>query len=171
MSPRHRDKDVWLRYVRPAIGAFAFTLVLTLAGCASSPDPPLTDSVNAVVGVTDADMCAAIGDVVAITFNADSAAQEGRLTVQEQRSWNRLATRALDRVATSGQGAVSEAVADLQAAVPPIAAGSAATARIESEAAYRAVLGSCASAGSEVETWSFTGVGQIVCVRGWCLRS
>jgi len=99
------------------------------------------------------------------------------MTSHERQHWHRLATRALQRVATSGAGAgagagaVSEAVADLQAAVPPIAISSGAAARIEAEAAYRRVFDSCGDARSEVETWSFTVAGQIACVRRWCLTS
>jgi coenzyme F420-reducing hydrogenase gamma subunit len=70
----------------------------------------------------DAAACAAVSDVQTIVENADIALSEGRIAVQEQQGWYEIATRALDRIPSSGDGAVSLGVADLQEAVPPVEA-------------------------------------------------
>jgi hypothetical protein len=110
--------------------------------------------------VTDAETCEALVDVVTIQFNADLAVHEDRMTSQEQQRWYILATHVLDRVPTRGKGPVSEAVAGLKAAAPPVPFGAMETSRIGSEewgAAYIPVMESCRNAGSEIATWSFTG--------------
>lgn len=117
-----------------ATGASALVLVaLMTAGCtsASSALPSPTGDVAQVGvpgdGVTqDAAACAAVSDVMTIVENADIALSEGRTAVQEQQGWYEVATRALDRIPSSGDSAVSVGVTDLKAAAPAVDAGTAA---------------------------------------------
>jgi hypothetical protein len=145
------------------IGFIGLAIALTLAGCATSDGPTSVASTSTVTGeasVTDAETCAAISEVVTIRFNADVAVRQDRMTVQEQRGWYRLSTLVLDRVPTREEGAVSEGVAALQAAAPPVALTAPGTTQMESDewdAALTMVIQSCTSAGSEVATTSFTG--------------
>lgn len=150
-----------------AIGSVAIAFALMLAGCAadhravaagSTPTPAV--SASAAMSVTDAETCEGIGDVVSITFNADVGMSQGRMSVQEQQSWYRLAVRVLGRVPTRGEGSVSEAVADLQAAAPSVPSASAGGAQIGSDewdSARRVVFESCEAAGAEIWTSAFTG--------------
>ncbi len=62
----------------------------------------------------DEAVCTAYGDVMTILENADLGLDDGRMETQEQQGWYRLATRVLDRLPASGDGAVSQAIADLQ---------------------------------------------------------
>lgn len=144
-------------------GALALAAGLVLTGCAvtaGQPAPEATAAELVASATTDSQTCASIGDVFTITFNADTAVREGRMGSQEQQGWYRLAARALHQAPTSGEGAVSESVADLQAAVPAIARGAMGSTEIGSEewrAAYMAVTESCAKAGFEVAIEGFTG--------------
>lgn len=154
------------------VGLLILTGTLTLAGC--TPDAPTTaeatssgseqttvaDAQPDSLAVTDADTCAAIGDVTTIGFNAELAVREGRMTSQEQQGWYRLATRVLHLVPTRGEGAVSEAVTGLQAAIPQAAPGAMGTSLIGSDewqSTLPVLLEACAAAGSEIATSSFTG--------------
>jgi hypothetical protein len=110
--------------------------------------------------VTDADTCLAIGEVVSVTSNADVALGEGRMGAQEQGGWYRLATTVLARVPIRAEGAVSEAVTALQAAVPPVPLAAAGRTEIGSDEWHEqvaAVFTACEEAGSEVVTVAFTG--------------
>jgi hypothetical protein len=110
--------------------------------------------------VTDSDSCVAVGDVMTIVMNADTAVREGRMQAQEQQGWYRLATRVLDQVPTTGQGAVSDTVAQLQAAAPPIAFGAMQLAGVGSgewDNAFQALTTSCEDAGAELAIEGFTG--------------
>ena len=165
------------RSLRITTGTIALATALALAGCATSdvstaaalaptPDvttatavPPTPDE-SEPTAVTDAATCTANGDVMSITFNADIAVREGRMSSQEQQGWYRLATVVLDRVPTRGEGSVSEGVAALHAAAPPIALAGYGSTQIGSDdwdAALTGLLKSCDDAGFEVATTSFTG--------------
>lgn len=156
--------------LRSIVGTIAVIGSLALAGCATpaaGSEAPTPGQSSAAVpastptaGVTDADSCLAIGDVVSIAHNADVAVGEGRMSAQEQAGWYRLATTALARLPTQGEGPVSEAVTALQAAVPPVPLAAAGRTEIGSDAwgeQVAEVLKACEEAGSEVVTVAFTG--------------
>lgn len=159
-----------LRSRRSVAGILALAASLALAGCATpargseSPKPehggaaPSTSSF--ADAVTDADTCLAIGEVVSVTFNADVAVGEGRMSTQEQGGWYRLASTVLARVPIRGEGPVSETVSALQSAVPPIPLAAADRTEIGSDEWHEqvaAVFNACEEAGSEVVTSAFTG--------------
>lgn len=126
-------------------------------GCSSStpPEPSVSGAV-----ITDATTCEALGDVLTITFNADIARDGGRMQQQEHAGWHRLATRVLHRVPTTGGGAVSDAIAALREAAPPIASGAGGAGRVGSDAwneAFPALMTACEEAGAELATEGFTG--------------
>lgn len=105
-------------------------------------------------------MCSAVGDVLSITFNADLAVRQDRMSQQEQAGWYRLATRVLDRVPTSGEGAISDGVEALKSAAPPLELTAMGAAQIGSDewtASVTTLIASCAEAGTELATTSFTG--------------
>lgn len=155
------------------VGLLTLTGTLALAGCAASDVPTPGDATSSAsaqttpedaeadgLATTDTDTCAAIGDVMTIGFNAELAAREGRMTSQEEQGWYRLATRVLHLVPTRGEGPVSEAVTELQAAIPQSAPGAMGTSLMESDewqSALPGLLEACAAAGSEIATSSFTG--------------
>lgn len=156
--------------LRSIVGTIAVIGSLSLAGCATpatgseAPTPePNSAAVPAstpTAGVTDADSCLAIGDVVSIAHNADVAVNEGRMSVQEQGGWYRLATTVLAQVPTRGEGQVSEAVTAFQAAVPPVPLAAAGRGEIGSDEwgqQVAAVFQACEDAGFEVATVAFTG--------------
>ncbi|WP_309105230.1 hypothetical protein [Microbacterium sp.] len=137
--------------------AFALLGGTALAGCSSStpPEPSASDAV-----IIDATTCEAFGDVLTITFNADIARDEGRMQQQEHAGWHRLATRVLHRLPTTGDGAVSDAIAALRGAAPPIALGASGAARVGSDAwneAFSALMTACEDAGSALASEGFTG--------------
>jgi hypothetical protein len=108
--------------------------------------------------VTDAETCAAIGDVHTITLNADNAVRDGRMVTQEQQGWYRLAARTLAAVPTRGEGPVSDALAGLQEIAP--VGGVRPGAQIGSDqwnAAARLVFESCQEAGGQIIVESYTG--------------
>ncbi|WP_448073960.1 hypothetical protein [Georgenia yuyongxinii] len=72
----------------------------------------------------DVAICTAYGDVLTIVENADLGLREGRMEAQEHQGWYQLATRVLDRLPSTGDGAVSQAIADLQAIAPALPSGS-----------------------------------------------
>jgi len=164
-----------IRGVRVAIGIAAFACTLALSGCATPVGDPSVASTQpatepgatrltapaATPGViTDAVTCTGIGDVVSVRFNADVAVSEGRMDTTEQAGWYRVATIMLSRVPTRGDGAVSESVATLQSLVPsvPLAAmGGREIASDDTTQEWDAVFDSCAEAGAEIATVSFTG--------------
>lgn len=105
---------------------------LVLAGCGGGagaepePSPPSeTTQADAAedAAVRDAAACAAVSDVMTIVDNADIALREGRMAAQEQEGWYEVATRTLDRIPSSDDGAVSQGVADLKEAAPAVKAG------------------------------------------------
>ena len=109
--------------------------------------------------VTDADTCAAIGDVLTIQFNAEAAVRDGRMQVHEQQSWNRLATRVFDRAPVSGASVLSQTVADLQSKIdlPPGALGMSLVNMDEWATAFPAIMQLCSQAGAEIVTEGFVG--------------
>lgn len=52
--------------------------------------------------------------MLTIVENADVALAEGRMAAQEHDGWYRLATRALQRLPSGGDGDVQTAIGDLQ---------------------------------------------------------
>lgn len=150
-------------------GASVLVLVaLTVAGCggASTAPPEPTGEVAQVdasgdAGAQDVAACAAVSDVMTIVENADIARTEGRMAAQEQQGWYAVATRALDRIPSNGDGAVDQGVADLKHAAPAVAAGTAAEpAGIRSDAwndALATLDEPCRAAGAELAISMFTG--------------
>ena len=128
-----------------------------LVGCSSSPPPEPSATEQAV---TDASTCEAFGDVLTITGNADIALDQGRIQRLEHDGWERLATRVLDRLPTTGEGAVSEVIAQLRETAPAIASGAGFSTGIGSAGWHegvRALLEACQSAGSDLAAEAFTG--------------
>lgn len=68
----------------------------------------------------DAAACEAVSDVMTIVENADIALNEGRMAAQEQQGWYEVAIHTLDRIPSTGDGAVSQGVADLKNAGPAV---------------------------------------------------
>ncbi|WP_435736141.1 hypothetical protein V5D56_15255 [Cellulosimicrobium sp. PMB13] len=113
-----------MRGSRAAGGSALVLVALLVAGCSSaSSEPPEPTGEVAQVDAPgdavaqDAAACAAVSDVMTIVENADVALSEGRMAAQEQQGWYAVATRSLDRIPSSGDGAVSRGIADLQEAV------------------------------------------------------
>lgn len=147
---------------RVLVGSIAAAGAVVLAGCAASDGPAAAQSTATgpeSSAVTDADTCAAMGDIITIAANADVGVRERRMSAQEQQGWYQLATRVLALVPTRGEGEVSEAVAGLQAAVPPATAGALVwqPESVQYVDAYLAVAEACKAAGSEIGTLMFTG--------------
>lgn len=98
-------------------GASALVLaVLMAAGCdsasTSAQPEPTGEVIQAETPQDDVGLDAAasgtVSDIQTIVENADVALREGRFTAQEQQDWYQLATRALHRIPSSGDGAVSQ---------------------------------------------------------------
>ncbi|TDE89178.1 hypothetical protein EXU48_20845 [Occultella glacieicola] len=123
----------------------------------SAPEATTGPSAEAM---SDDDLCRAFGDVLTITENADLGLRDGRMEAQEQHGWYRLATRVLGRLPSSNTGAVSQAIADLQAVAPAVPSGASETVEIGSaewtDASGR-LSTACEAAGVEVSLESFTG--------------
>ncbi|MBW9119063.1 hypothetical protein JNB63_03060 [Microbacterium trichothecenolyticum] len=164
----HRRVPLPLRSVVLATGAVA--IVGSAAGCAASATPTATTSDLAVTAtatpsttaeptVTDAESCAAFGDVLTILQNAMVGVTEERMTQQEYNGWLRLATRVLDRVPTSGEGAVSDAITELKEAAPPIALGAMGSTNLGTHEWYSStsLADACAAAGTQLSAEGFTG--------------
>ena len=110
-------------------------------------------------GVTDADTCAAIGDVLTIQFNAEAALRDGRMQVQEQQAWNRLATRVFDRAPTSDTSVLGQTVRDLQAKIdlPSGTLGITLVNMDDWATTFPAIMQLCKQVGAEVVTEGFVG--------------
>ncbi len=142
------------------LASLAVGLGLVLTGCSAQaePSPPATP-VSASAS-SDAETCAAFGDVMTMTANADVGLRDGRMAQQEQQGWYRLAARVLDRVPTSGDGAVSDAVDALKDIVPAPAPGAMGTSAFGSDewnSAQHVLATACTAAGSELTISMFTG--------------
>lgn len=116
---------------RLLFAAGVLTATASIAGCASHANaaaaaPDVSETGNSTVApttqskVTDAQSCEEFSDVLTILHNAMVGLNEERMTEQEYDGWLRLATRVLDRIHTTGQGAVSDGIAALKAAAPAI---------------------------------------------------
>ena len=81
-----------------------------------TPEPASPESTEAADEIT----CAAYGDVVTILHNAQTAYFEDRMTQQELDGWFAVASRVLGNIPAAETGTVSEALAALQEAVPPV---------------------------------------------------
>jgi hypothetical protein len=140
---------------------------MSLVGCTTSSDEPPPPSAAAPAeevvepaGDAGAASCLGVGDVLTIVENADLALDEGRIEEQEHQGWYRLATRVLARLPVGGDGAVDAAVADLQAAAPPVALGAASQTSIGSADwadASNEVREACEEIGVDVALEIFTG--------------
>lgn len=146
--------------------AMAFSVV----GCSAPAAPdetaePVTVDVPAASPTAepsdaDAASCVAFADVLTIITTAENGLQSGRMLQQEYDGWYRLATRVLDRVPTTGQGAVSDAVTALKGIAPPIPSGTMASSGINTEEWYAAMapLGeACTAAGGALTVESYIG--------------
>ncbi|MCC2032676.1 hypothetical protein [Microbacterium allomyrinae] len=113
---------------------------------------------SAPTKVTDQESCAAFDDVSTILQNAHMGLSSGRMSQQEYDGWLRLATRVLDRVPTSGEGAVSDGIAASKAAAPAIPLGTIAPPLIGGDAWNNAapLAAACTAAGYVfvVESWT-----------------
>lgn len=108
-----------------------------IAGCATPATPanaapdaaettiatPLSTPVTPDPAVTDVKSCEVFSDVLTILHNAMSGLHDERMTQQEVNGWLQLATRVLDRIPTTGEGAVSDGIAALKAAAPATPSG------------------------------------------------
>lgn len=144
-----------MRRATPIVSAIVAGLALAACTSTTPPEP----SASAAV-ISDATTCEAFGDVLTITSNADIARDEGRIEQVEHSGWYRLATRVLDRIPTTGEGAVNDVIVALRDAAPPIASGAAAAGGIGSTAwdeALAALLPACQAAGSDLAVEGFTG--------------
>ena len=133
---------------------------LALVGCTTGSELAPSASPSAAASVTDEVTCAAFGDVLTITANADAGLRDGRMASQEQQGWYRLATRVLDRVPTSGSGDVNDATNALKDAAPVINLGGMSSSGIGS-AEWNDGLDqfhfACADVGAETAVQMFTG--------------
>lgn len=138
--------------------AGALAGALALSGCTAADEPAPIPS--GAAATTDAETCTAFGDVLTITANADAGLRESRMAIQEQQGWYRLATRILDRVPTSGEGDVSDAVVALKDTAPLINLGAVATTGIGStewNKGLDTLSFACTDAGAETAVQMFTG--------------
>jgi hypothetical protein len=103
-----------------ARSALAFAGALALSGCTAAADAEPSASPSAAESTTDAESCTGFNDVLTITTNAEKGFLDARMAEQEQMGWYRLATRILSGVPTSGEGAVSDAIAALKSIAPEI---------------------------------------------------
>lgn len=117
--------------------------------------PPADD------GMDDATICTAFGDVLTIVANADAALASGRMEPQEHDGWYRLATRALDRLPSTGDSAVRTAVGELKEIAPATPAGAYADATgvhsPEWNDAETALGSACDDVGAPLAITMFTG--------------
>jgi hypothetical protein len=146
----------------PATDIAPFPVGVSASTATPSPTPTAGSATPTPTAgsVTDEVTCTAFGDVLTIVTNADVALREGRMQEQEQQGWDRLATRVLDRIPTSGDGAVSNAVAALKEVVPAIPLGVIQTTAVGSSewaSGSREVVDACADAGADVIGEGFTG--------------
>lgn len=95
------------------------------AGTATEPSSPAAAPVPEALD--DSAICAAFGDVLTIVENADLGLEDGRMEAQEHAGWYRLATRVLDRLPSTGDGAVHTAIAQLQEIEPAAPSGAVAS--------------------------------------------
>lgn len=144
-------------------------VLLVTAGCATVAAPsetatPAADPTSAAEATTpqttDEDTCMAFGDVITIMNNSQAAVTDGRMGEQEQLGWLRLATRVQDRIPTTGEGPIADALAAVQAAAPAIPPGSTDTPGIRSDGWMTAstdLREACDAAGYEFASEGFVG--------------
>lgn len=163
MTPRcHRSA---VRSTTALVGLFA--LATAVAGCAApaaeaAPTPVPTVTVTPAPvdpAVTAAESCAAFSDVLTILHNATVAQMDGRIGEREFDGWMRLATRVLDRVPISGEGAVSDAITALQQVAPPVRIGAQDSTTIGSPEWYSAaeLAAACEAAGAQLSAEGWVG--------------
>jgi hypothetical protein len=164
------------RSVPVPVVAVGVAAVLALAGCSarSAPGVSGTAAPSATSGSSgssessgssarasgDAATCAAVGDVLTVARNADAGLRDGRMALQEQQGWYRLAARVLALAPSSGEGDVSDALAalkDIAPATAPGAMGIAAIGTAEWDAGLADLAKACTAAGTEVTVQMFTG--------------
>lgn len=145
---------------RAAFASVALCGALALSGCTADAERASAEATSSLTPITDEVTCDAFGDVSTIVGNADAGLRDGRMAEQEQQGWYRLAQRVLDRVPTTGDGAVSDAVAALKAIAPASIPGASATPSIGSdewESARAQLAEACNDAGYEMWLAMFTG--------------
>ena len=145
---------------RLVLTCVAISLGLTLTACTTPSEPSTSPTPASSPSSSDAESCGAFGDVMTITANADVGLRDGRMAEQEQQGWYRLAARVLDRVPTSGDGAVSDAVEALKDVVPAPAPGAMGTSAFGSDEwnnAQHVLASACTEAGLELTISMFTG--------------
>lgn len=145
---------------RAAFASVALCAALALFGCTASAERATAEAQPSAVTITDEVSCDAFGDVSTIVANADAALRDDRMAEQEQQGWYRLAQRVLDRVPTTGDGAVSDAIATLKEIAPASIPGASATPSIGSdewESARAQLAEACNDAGYEMWLAMFTG--------------
>ncbi|MCU1403810.1 MAG: hypothetical protein JWQ43_113 [Glaciihabitans sp.] len=133
---------------------------LALAGCAANAEPVASASPTSTASSVDREACEASNDVRTIVANADVGVSDGRMATQEQQGWYRVAARVLDRVQTSGDGAVSDAIAALKEAAPAEAPGAMGTVAIGSDewnSGLQLLSDACDDVGVEAAIMMFTG--------------
>ena len=154
-------------------GAAAVALIAMagFAGCAASTsqssagEGPASTAIEspgdlASSGVTDEETCHQFSDVRTIVDNAWVGVSEGRMERQEQEGWLRLATRVLDRIPSTGDGDVSDALAAAKDAAPAVPLGAYGPPTIESDEwadAANDLVDACNAAGVEFAVERFTG--------------
>ncbi|TFC54499.1 MULTISPECIES: hypothetical protein [unclassified Cryobacterium] len=141
------------------IAASALVGALAMSGCTGSETAPSAAQPSAT-STTDTMTCTGFNDVLTITSNADAGLRDGRIAAQEQEGWYRLATRVLDGVPTSGDGAVSEAADALKNVAPAIDLGAMGTSGIGSaewDSALEDMSDACSEANAETAVEMFTG--------------
>ncbi|MCK6068514.1 MULTISPECIES: hypothetical protein [Microbacterium] len=151
----------------PTASLVIVALIGLLAGCSSQaganePTPKLEEAATPSASASanlDEQTCLAFGDVSTILQNAERARREQRMTQQEYDGWQRLATRVLGRIPTSGDGPVSDAMEVLQKLAPAIPNGMARPTKIGTAEWWAAApIGeACARAGYQLAGEGFTG--------------
>lgn len=136
------------------LGALALSACTANGATVPSSTPASTDASSAEQACVD------FGDVQTIAANADAGLSTGRMEVQEQEGWYRLATRVLDRVPSANDSAVSDALVALKEIAPAVTPGAMQTADIGSaewNSGVHQLSTACAELGVELTISMFTG--------------
>ncbi|WP_460775581.1 hypothetical protein [Microbacterium sp. GXF7504] len=154
-----------VRLVASITGVLALAAVTV--GCsassteaASTPAPTVTVTVTEPnPEVTDAESCEQFADVVTVVSNVRVDAMDGRMSEQEARGWNSLATRMLDRIPTRGEGAVSDEIAALKELSPAVPSGAKGDTIIGTDEWFGSgdLANACEEAGAPYSILMFTG--------------
>lgn len=147
--------------------AGALALAAVTVGCSASsteatstPAPTVTvTGTEPNLGVTDAESCEQFADVITVVSNVRVDVMDGRMSEQEARGWNSMATRMLARIPTRGEGAVSDEIAALKELTPAIPAGARASTIIGTDEWFGSgdLAHACEEAGAGYSILMFTG--------------